>query len=64
MSEWQPIETAPKDGRLFVVLTAENDDYRISRAVAWQNPGCSVVVDTTRKLGAPTHWQPLPDSPQ
>lgn len=67
MSEWQPIETAPRDGTR-VILGANGVswygyylDNSKSRAPwsGWRvpsmepDPGCQ-----------PTHWQPLPDPPK
>lgn len=58
---WQPIETAPKDGAILVWM----DGYIIE--VRWTNesvkPGW-VSAETGYKVGsAPTHWMPLPAPP-
>lgn len=71
MSEWQPISTAPKDGRL-VLLFAGNammcaaydfgDDewiYAYTDVHREGAPGlfyCSYAIN-------PSHWMPLPDPP-
>lgn len=67
MAEWQPIETAPKDGNVIILA-----DHR-GRVVAscwtgdeeypWEFLDGS---DTTNGWDAhrPTHWQPLPEPPQ
>jgi hypothetical protein len=61
MSDWQPIETAPKDGTR--VLIAHTNVWM---AVAWFWP-CNMhwTEDTASgmKLNDPTHWMPLPDPP-
>jgi hypothetical protein len=63
MSEWQPIETAPKGVR---VLATGADDWpglvdvgmiTVGRHFWWD------VDDTNVIYGQPTHWMPLPDPP-
>ena len=64
MSDWMPIETAPRDGTAFLAFVP--------------NYGC-VVMQRDRNLWAvalidaegdpvnyfdPTHWMPLPNPPQ
>lgn len=68
-SGWQPIETAPKDGHVVLVLLPSSDipysafwgdkkrrqvDWDRSWRMAWDH---SLIPD------APTHWMPPPDSP-
>jgi len=72
MSEWQPIETAPKDGRDFLAVDSWEDDGEIINLwlVGYFHKGANrfhygsadedhFVVDHT-----PTHWMPLPEPPQ
>lgn len=60
--EWQPIETAPRDGTLFLVWA--DGDY----SCVWQ-VGEVLYVDYTYDLEAltyssvATHWMPLPAPP-
>ena len=68
LSEWQPIETAPKDGTLVLVahpVTMRSDTDQIVR-VAWMkdglwasHPSCWLVNEHM-----PTHWMPLPPAPE
>jgi hypothetical protein len=67
MSEWQPIETAPKDGTAILVSGLSHGkryiDINVWRRNEWhcfhpEDNGYTVPV-----LPA-THWQPLPEPPQ
>jgi len=59
--QWQPIETAPKDGRDVFIW---NDGPYIAR---WTNPdGMFGWWDDSGEVGLqhhPTHWMPLPAPP-
>lgn len=61
-SQWQPIETAPKDGTLFLAYAAagQHDLPALYSLCAW-HPDAGFCIDELRE---PTHWQPLPQSPQ
>jgi hypothetical protein len=56
MTEWQPIETAPKDGTE-VLLT--NGEYK--RAGYWATRINAWSIDMVPPIKAPTHWAPLPE---
>lgn len=72
MSDWQPIETAPKDGTCILVWSAE-PGYECVELVSWaedepfgtaktwatqsEGPGYSHEVESV------THWMPLPAPP-
>jgi hypothetical protein len=66
MSEWQPIETAPKDGTDILVA-----DYRVAggfmNVVAYTDEDFPNVWETQEFLSyhheAFTHWMPLPNPP-
>jgi len=62
MSEWQPIETAPKRGDISVLVFSEKG-IEIGR---WCGPdqsepdSCETWCDSG---GTATHWMPLPEPP-
>lgn len=56
---WQPIETAPRDGTR--VLTFRRD-FSESYAVAWFGRGGWIPVNGSA-WPEPTHWAPLPEPP-
>lgn len=76
MGEWQPIETAPKDGSK--VLTARGDGDKCRAVISWWNedkyakdPRPYWECHEQRYLGVwwartnpPTHWMPLPPPPK
>lgn len=63
---WQPIETAPKDGSRFLSYSSE----RCKRCPPWAS-GVSVIhwdgewwmLTDGSHLHSPTHWIPLPEPP-
>lgn len=67
MTDWQPIETAPKDGTsvLFYLRHGgfcfggwqEWEDSTGKSMSAWQDNGEGFTLD-------PTHWMPLPAPPE
>ena len=71
MSEWQPIETAPKDGTWVLACGGILDVYPAEDvppmvAVRWQQNWWLVsAVDAGQLLSyeRPTHWMPLPAPP-
>jgi hypothetical protein len=60
MSEWQPIETAPMDGRTVLVWASPYDDLPGFQTTARYHPDAGWCVDELRKA---THWMPLPEPP-
>jgi hypothetical protein len=60
---WQPIETAPKDGTEVDLWVP--DDGRFTNC--WFMDGIWLQTEdgnTYSTGGAPTHWMPLPQPPQ
>jgi hypothetical protein len=71
MSDWQPIETAPKDGREILVKLGslecavsfrahsrsdECSQHQLSLGPCWRSMTGFPIK--------PTHWMPLPEPPQ
>lgn len=60
-SEWQPIETAPKDGSRFLTYKRNKrvgDVYAIHK---WVGKKFQAVGPSYNP--SPTHWMPLPAAP-
>ena len=55
-AEWQPIETAPKDGRELILLLTPSNWPQVAYSNTWWQGGFSVE-------NKPTHWMPLPKAP-
>lgn len=62
--EWQPIESAPRDGSLVLLTDADCDPCHLiaqwNRGAWWgekTRSGRALVWETA------THWMPLPDPP-
>lgn len=65
--EWQPIDTAPKDGIKIIAFDKTMDEYFVAFFVStglikeWQ---CDGVRGTDIDFDIfPTHWMPLPQPP-
>ena len=54
---WQPIETAPKDGRELILLLTPSNWPQVAYSNTWWQGGFSVE-------NKPTHWMPLPTPPK
>ena len=75
MSEWQPIETAPKDGTEVLVFCRHGVKiaYWNAEPTVWDgsNDPCWTVFEPEDYFygfhlvgpSAPTHWMPLPSPP-
>jgi hypothetical protein len=59
MSDWQPIETAPKDGTR-VLIYEPNTEEGGSVLLGKYEDGQWHDLDFNRN---PTHWMPLPEPP-
>lgn len=61
-SEWQPIETAPRDGTRIRCLVI-NDEFILH----WEQEDDEYPAgwcDDDKTDWNPTHWMPLPDAPE
>lgn len=74
MSEWQPIETAPRDGTWVLGWLGETEFYRAHpNIIAWTKHNHVPIYGWVYSSGSagdgeveacePTHWQPLPPPP-
>lgn len=68
MSNWQPIETAPKDGTDFLMCHAETGDMMV---VFYDEPSAEAPDHCWHRMDGlayhrdlPTHWMPLPEPPR
>ena len=66
MMDWQPIETAPKDGAEIIVWSK---DQLAPYLAAWDDANGWMVPDTcphgwTELLIQPTHWTTMPEPPK
>lgn len=68
MSEWQPIETAPRDGTSVLLFCPADDCWESYIAQGWYESGIFdrrwyAAVDENPLSPQPTHWMPLPNPP-
>lgn len=68
MADWQPINTAPKDGTELLISLPIANGKKGMAAVSF-NPKSQkypwITIDGKGFAeGAPTHWMPAPDHPQ
>lgn len=62
MTDWRPIETAPRDGTVLLVWRESERGYDHARmGTDWFEGG---VWQRSRRLMPPTHWMPLPSPPE
>ena len=66
MSEWQPIETAPKDGRKVLLVWPELLGRNVLPLVvgAWTGTRWSRPKKFNAVKATPTHWLPIPPLPE
>jgi hypothetical protein len=73
MSAWQPIATAPKDGKrvlLWCICSAGAYDamclmgYQLGQELEWHSDECMTSMPIHLVGYVPTHWMPLPPPPE
>jgi hypothetical protein len=72
MTEWQPIDTAPKDGTAILIwpaqsaLTGSTECMTISYVVRWHDWKEAWIEASGEEYDTfyPTHWMPLPLAPK
>lgn len=71
--EWQPIDTAPKDGTNIILCCNFDDRIELTIARWCDNPAPAgpfgrfmwrEMQDSTIAEQVPTHWMPLPEPPK
>lgn len=71
--QWQPIETAPKDGTEIILFCTPNEVTHLSPLVIngrWRptegflSPGLWSISHAVGPSFKPMHWMPLPQPPQ
>lgn len=61
--DWQPIETAPKDGTQILAWDGFNFDLCEWSAPERRPQDACWWIDNDKGSMHPTHWQPLPPPP-
>ena len=68
MTEWQPIDTAPKDGTDILAYLEWTDKSGEIRVIRWDEEmevwWGDYAYDPDDEFEYPTHWMPLPAPPK
>jgi hypothetical protein len=70
MQGWQPIATAPRDGRAILVYIPGSVGHAVRQDViavywsGWSGGRWETAWSGAKLMARPTHWMPLPDPPQ
>lgn len=62
MTDWQPIETAPKDGKLILLCEVDDEGPSDPKIGSWDGEGWKIYEPFEDHWNW-THWHPLPDPP-
>ena len=60
--DWQPIETAPKDGEKRLLLVVDHGEWGDKVWMGLWADGW--VLSYGKAINEPTHWMPLPEAPK
>jgi hypothetical protein len=63
MSEWQPIESAPKDDEVSILMWCPQAGYAIAVVGEWDANSSKWVSSGDGDPISPSHWMPLPPPP-
>ncbi|NRA59196.1 MAG: DUF551 domain-containing protein [Phycisphaerales bacterium] len=63
MSEWQPIETAPRDGTMLVLWLPHEGGIGWGSSGTPDDPWWGAPFGCYDEYMNPSHWMPLPDPP-
>jgi hypothetical protein len=67
MTNWQPIETAPKDQMILTIWDGTNNKSGLAARywhVAFFDGHDWIEHEFNDVIDTPTHWMPLPDPPK
>lgn len=68
MSEWQPVDTMPRDGQWVIVFRPEAEEtgdpvITVAQTSKYPTTSPQGVQHYTQRWCHPTHWMPLPAPP-
>lgn len=63
MSEWKPIETAPKNNTPIIITTGWAHDAW-QQVIASRRGSAWTICGSSKRVFHPTHWMPLPAPPE
>lgn len=64
VSQWQPIETEPKNGTEFLAYSDASEEFGVAFWAAIPGKKWLVCRNSIGEDFNPTHWQPLPEPPK
>lgn len=67
MSDWQPIETAPRDVKVIMggwYIVSERKDWETRDGVVYESYLFGFLKRRTIRSSDYTHWMPLPEPPK